>query len=65
MVFDVVDAAFAQRRKTLRAALAGGAGSPTPVAEVAVRRAWASIRSVRGETLSVEELRASPNSAVA
>ena len=29
-VFAVVDAAFAQRRKTLRAALGGWAGSPRP-----------------------------------
>ena len=37
-VFAVVDAAFAQRRKTLRAALASWAGSPV-AAEEAVRRA--------------------------
>ena len=37
-VFAVVDAAFAQRRKTLRAALAGWAGS-APLAEQALRAA--------------------------
>ena len=37
-VFAVVDAAFAQRRKTLRAALAGWAGSPA-AAETALRAA--------------------------
>ncbi len=37
-VFAVVDAAFAQRRKTLRAALAGWAGSPAE-AEAALRAA--------------------------
>ncbi|TSD99743.1 16S rRNA (adenine(1518)-N(6)/adenine(1519)-N(6))-dimethyltransferase RsmA [Skermania sp. ID1734] len=50
-VFAVIDAAFAQRRKTLRAALAGWAGS----AEEAQRRlAAAGIDpSARGETLDV------------
>src|SRR4029079_19001249 len=33
-VFAVVDAAFAQRRKTLRAALAGWAGSPARAEEI-------------------------------
>ena len=33
-VFAVVDAAFAQRRKTLRAALAGWAGSATRAGEI-------------------------------
>jgi 16S rRNA (adenine1518-N6/adenine1519-N6)-dimethyltransferase len=37
-VFAVVDAAFAQRRKALRSALAGWAGSPA-AAEVALRAA--------------------------
>jgi 16S rRNA (adenine1518-N6/adenine1519-N6)-dimethyltransferase len=50
-VFAVVDAAFAQRRKTMRAALAGWAGSPA-AAETALRAAgvdpW-----VRGEQLDV------------
>ena len=52
-VFDVVDAAFAQRRKTLRAALTGWAGSPE-AAEEALRRAGVD-PGARGETLSVEQ----------
>jgi 16S rRNA (adenine1518-N6/adenine1519-N6)-dimethyltransferase len=52
-VFAVVDAAFAQRRKTLRAALAGWAGSP-PAAEEALRAAGIDPRT-RGEALGVEE----------
>jgi 16S rRNA (adenine1518-N6/adenine1519-N6)-dimethyltransferase len=51
-VFAVIDAAFAQRRKTLRAALAGWAGSPAE-AEVALRRAKVD-PSTRGEQLTVE-----------
>ncbi|MBF6474925.1 MULTISPECIES: 16S rRNA (adenine(1518)-N(6)/adenine(1519)-N(6))-dimethyltransferase RsmA [Nocardia] len=48
-VFQVVDAAFAQRRKTLRAALAGWAGSP---AEAERRLLAAGIApTARGETL--------------
>ncbi|MFF0453461.1 16S rRNA (adenine(1518)-N(6)/adenine(1519)-N(6))-dimethyltransferase RsmA [Nocardia africana] len=48
-VFTVVDAAFAQRRKTLRAALAGWAGSP---AEAERRLVAAGIApTARGETL--------------
>ncbi len=48
-VFDVVDAAFAQRRKTLRAALAGWAGSP---ARAEQRLVAAGIDpGARGETL--------------
>jgi 16S rRNA (adenine1518-N6/adenine1519-N6)-dimethyltransferase len=50
-VFAVVDAAFAQRRKTLRAALAGWAGSPA-AAEEALRAAGVD-PSVRGEALGV------------
>jgi 16S rRNA (adenine1518-N6/adenine1519-N6)-dimethyltransferase len=52
-VFAVVDAAFAQRRKTLRAALAGWAGS----AEEAERRLRAAgiDPSARGEVLGVED----------
>ncbi len=50
-VVTVVDAAFAQRRKTLRAALAGLAGSP-PAAERALRAAGVSPAS-RGEALDV------------
>jgi 16S rRNA (adenine1518-N6/adenine1519-N6)-dimethyltransferase len=52
-VFALVDAAFAQRRKTLRAALAGWAGS----ADEAERRLRAAgiDPSARGEVLGVEE----------
>jgi 16S rRNA (adenine1518-N6/adenine1519-N6)-dimethyltransferase len=50
-VFAVVDAAFAQRRKTLRAALAGWAGSPA-AAEAALRAAGID-PSERGEQLDV------------
>ena len=50
-VFAVVDAAFAQRRKTLRAALAGWAGSPS-LAEEALRAAGID-PSERGEQLDV------------
>lgn len=52
-VFAVVDAAFAQRRKTLRAALAGWAGSPA-AAEAALVAAGISPQA-RGETLTVAE----------
>jgi 16S rRNA (adenine1518-N6/adenine1519-N6)-dimethyltransferase len=50
-VFAAVDAAFAQRRKTLRAALAGWAGSPA-LAEEALRAAGID-PSERGEQLDV------------
>ncbi|GAA3022260.1 16S rRNA (adenine(1518)-N(6)/adenine(1519)-N(6)) -dimethyltransferase RsmA [Gordonia defluvii] len=52
-VFTVIDAAFAQRRKTLRAALAGWAGSP-PQAEARLRAAGID-PSVRGERLGVAD----------
>ncbi len=52
-VFAVVDAAFAQRRKTLRAALAGWAGS-APDAEQAIRGAGID-PTRRGETLTIVE----------
>ncbi|MEU6677858.1 16S rRNA (adenine(1518)-N(6)/adenine(1519)-N(6))-dimethyltransferase RsmA [Streptomyces sp. NPDC046925] len=52
-VFAVVDAAFAQRRKTLRAALAGWAGSAA-AAETALVAAGVSPQA-RGEALTVEE----------
>jgi 16S rRNA (adenine1518-N6/adenine1519-N6)-dimethyltransferase len=52
-VFAVVDAAFAQRRKTLRAALAGWAGSAA-AAEDALRAAGIEPRT-RGEALSVAD----------
>ena len=51
-VFAVIDAAFAQRRKTLRAALAGWAGSAA-AAEEALRAANVDPRA-RGEVLDVE-----------
>ncbi|MFG2223962.1 16S rRNA (adenine(1518)-N(6)/adenine(1519)-N(6))-dimethyltransferase RsmA [Streptomyces sp. NPDC048644] len=52
-VFAVVDAAFAQRRKTLRAALSGWAGSAA-AAEDALVAAGVSPQA-RGESLTVEE----------
>ncbi|MCT2593047.1 16S rRNA (adenine(1518)-N(6)/adenine(1519)-N(6))-dimethyltransferase RsmA [Streptomyces sp. N2-109] len=55
-VFAVVDAAFAQRRKTLRAALAGWAGSAA-AAETALVGAGVSPKA-RGEALTVEEFAA-------
>jgi 16S rRNA (adenine1518-N6/adenine1519-N6)-dimethyltransferase len=50
-VFRVIDAAFAQRRKTLRAALAGWAGSPAAAA-AALEAAGVDPRT-RGEQLDV------------
>jgi 16S rRNA (adenine1518-N6/adenine1519-N6)-dimethyltransferase len=55
-VFACVDAAFAQRRKTLRAALAPWAGSPA-AAEAALRAAGVD-PAERGERLSVERFAA-------
>ena len=52
-VFALVDAAFAQRRKTLRAALAGWAGSAAE-AETALRAAGLDPR-LRGEALAVDD----------
>jgi len=52
-VFAAVDAAFAQRRKTLRAALSGWAGSPA-LAEHALRAAGVD-PGARGEILTVED----------
>ncbi|RZS87434.1 dimethyladenosine transferase [Motilibacter rhizosphaerae] len=52
-VFAVVDAAFAQRRKGLRAALAGWAGSPGAAAEAL--RAAGIDPLTRGEALRVED----------
>jgi 16S rRNA (adenine1518-N6/adenine1519-N6)-dimethyltransferase len=52
-VFAVIDAAFGQRRKTLRAALATWAGSPTR-AEEALRAAGVD-PGARGEALAVAE----------
>ncbi|GAA2385468.1 16S rRNA (adenine(1518)-N(6)/adenine(1519)-N(6)) -dimethyltransferase RsmA [Streptomyces glaucosporus] len=55
-VFAVVDAAFAQRRKTLRAALAGWAGSAA-AAEAALEAAGVPPRA-RGESLTIEDFAA-------
>ncbi|MFD5319329.1 16S rRNA (adenine(1518)-N(6)/adenine(1519)-N(6))-dimethyltransferase RsmA [Streptomyces sp. NPDC127098] len=52
-VFAVIDAAFAQRRKTLRSALAGWAGSPA-AAEAACAAAGVP-PTARGEALTVED----------
>ena len=52
-VFAAIDAAFGQRRKTLRAALTGWAGSPAK-AEEALRAAGVD-PSARGETLTVAD----------
>jgi 16S rRNA (adenine1518-N6/adenine1519-N6)-dimethyltransferase len=52
-VFALIDAAFAQRRKTLRAALAGWAGSAA--AAERVLRAAGVDPTVRGEQLTVRD----------
>lgn len=52
-VFAAIDAAFAQRRKTLRAALAGWAGSAA-AAETALRAAGIDPQA-RGEKLGIED----------
>ena len=52
-VFKVIDAAFAQRRKTLRSALAGLFGG-APAAEAALEAAGVD-PSARGETLGIKE----------
>ena len=62
-VFACVDAAFAQRRKTLRAALAGWAGSAAE-AETLLRAAGVD-PSARGERLSVHEFAAIAEAAAA
>ena len=51
--FAVVDAAFSQRRKTLRSALAGWAGSPA-AAETALRAAGVN-PALRGEALGIAD----------
>ena len=51
-VFTCIDAAFAQRRKTLRSALATWAGSPV-LAEQILRRAGVD-PGLRGERLAVD-----------
>ncbi|MEO8328706.1 MAG: 16S rRNA (adenine(1518)-N(6)/adenine(1519)-N(6))-dimethyltransferase RsmA [Candidatus Nanopelagicales bacterium] len=55
-VFAVIDAAFAQRRKSLRASLAGWAGSPA-LAEGCLRAASID-PTLRGERLTVEQFAA-------
>ncbi|WP_281419916.1 ribosomal RNA small subunit methyltransferase A, partial [Paractinoplanes toevensis] len=55
-VFAVVDAAFAQRRKTLRAALAGWAGGPDRAEKVLVAAGISP--QERGEMLTVEQFTA-------
>ena len=55
-VFAVVDAAFAQRRKTLRAALTGWAGG-APAAEAFLRAAGVD-PSARGEQLDIGQFAA-------
>ncbi|MFC7376812.1 16S rRNA (adenine(1518)-N(6)/adenine(1519)-N(6))-dimethyltransferase RsmA [Brachybacterium sp. GCM10030267] len=55
-VFAIVDAAFAQRRKTLRAALAGWAGGPARSEQIL--RAAGIDPGARGETLGIDEFRA-------
>jgi 16S rRNA (adenine1518-N6/adenine1519-N6)-dimethyltransferase len=52
-VFAVIDAAFAQRRKTLRSALSGWAGSAA-YAETVLRRARID-PTARGEVLTVDD----------
>ncbi|WP_114856388.1 16S rRNA (adenine(1518)-N(6)/adenine(1519)-N(6))-dimethyltransferase RsmA [Brachybacterium sp. YJGR34] len=60
-VFAVVDAAFAQRRKTLRAALAVWAGSAAR--SEAILRGAGIDPGARGETLEIEQFRAIARSA--
>jgi 16S rRNA (adenine1518-N6/adenine1519-N6)-dimethyltransferase len=55
-VFAVIDAAFAQRRKTLRAALAGWAGGAEEAARIL--RAAGIDPGARGESLTVEQFAA-------
>jgi 16S rRNA (adenine1518-N6/adenine1519-N6)-dimethyltransferase len=55
-VFAVVDAAFAQRRKTLRAALAGWAGGADKAERVLVAAGISP--QARGESLTVEQFAA-------
>ena len=55
-VFAVVDAAFAQRRKTLRAALAGWAGGAAEAEEILVAAGVSP--QARGESLTVGQFAA-------
>ena len=52
-VFRVIDGAFAQRRKTLRQALSGWAGSPHQAEQILVRAAVSP--QARGEDLSIDD----------
>jgi 16S rRNA (adenine1518-N6/adenine1519-N6)-dimethyltransferase len=52
-VFAVIDAAFSQRRKTLRSALAAWAGSPAIAQEILGRAGVEA--GLRGEALSIED----------
>ena len=56
LLFSIIDAAFAQRRKTLRSGLAGLAGSPA-IAEQWLEDCGLSIRT-RGEELALEDFEA-------
>jgi 16S rRNA (adenine1518-N6/adenine1519-N6)-dimethyltransferase len=62
-VFAVVDAAFAQRRKTLRAALAGWAGSPADAEKILLSAGISP--QARGESLPVEGFAAIAAAAIA
>jgi 16S rRNA (adenine1518-N6/adenine1519-N6)-dimethyltransferase len=62
VVFSLVDAAFAQRRKTLRAALSGWAGSADAAGRLLAAAALPS--GVRGEQLSVTDFARLAESAV-
>jgi 16S rRNA (adenine1518-N6/adenine1519-N6)-dimethyltransferase len=62
VVFTVVDAAFAQRRKTLRAALAGWAGDADRAERVLVAAGVSP--QARGESLTVEQFAAIAGAAI-
>lgn len=62
-VFAVVDAAFGQRRKTLRAALAGWAGGADRAAQILVAAGVPA--GARGESLTIEQFTAIAASAIA
>jgi 16S rRNA (adenine1518-N6/adenine1519-N6)-dimethyltransferase len=51
--FTVIDQAFLQRRKTLRQALAGWAGSPAEAEQILVRAGIDP--QARGEQLNIEQ----------
>jgi 16S rRNA (adenine1518-N6/adenine1519-N6)-dimethyltransferase len=55
-VFAVIDAAFSQRRKMLRSALAGWAGGPEPAATILTSAGVPA--TARGEELTVEQFAA-------